>query len=130
MLQVVECVIVAAAPTTLTSCTKRSVIGACAPVGAAKTATAASAVVAATIVMETAPPLPPHTGTGAEIAGIASTLAWISIRVTVVAGATTPAMEASREEVEVRTSLACHKASLARLLLLLLLLHHQGGCSL
>lgn len=122
MLQVVECVTVAAAQTTLTSCTRRSVIAVCALVGAAAAAKTAAAASAVTIAMETAPPLPPPTGTEAGTAGIATTLAQISIRVT--AGATTPAAAAS--QLEVRISLASHMASLARLLIL----HHQGVCSL
>lgn len=130
---VAECVTAAAAPTTLTSCIRRSVIAACARLEvavevAAKTAAVASTVTAAAAVMETArlrPPLPPSE-TEAGIAGIATTRRLISTRVTTAAEATTPAAEASLVEVQFRISPASRRLSLARSSLL----HRQGCCSL
>lgn len=128
-----ECVTVAAPPTTLTSCTRTSVIAECVlvvvaavvVVAAAKTAAVASAVTAAITVMETTPlpppPLPP-TGTEAAIAGTQ-----ISSRVSAAVGATTPAAEPRPVEVEFRNSRASRRVSLA---ILHLLLHHQEGRSL
>lgn len=126
---VAECVTVAATLTTLTWCTRRSVIGACAPLEAvgAKTAAAASAVtaaIAATPATETAPLLPP-TGTEAGITETTTTRAQISTRTTTAAAvaATTLAVEASPAAVEVRISRVSRRVSLARLL------HHQGDHS-
>lgn len=127
-----ECVTVAATQTTLTLCIRKSVIAACAlavVVAAAKRAVGATTVTAVTTVMETIPlppPLPP-TGTEAGIAGIATTRAQISTRITAAAGATTPVAEASLVEEEFRISLASRRVSLANLLLRALL--HQEDCS-
>lgn len=121
-------VTVAATPTTLTSCIRTSVIGACVE-AAIKMAAAASTV---TIVTETAPlPRLPRTGIEAAIRGTATTPAQISTRATVAAGPSTLAAEA--RQVEVRISTASHRGCslVSPLLLFLLLFHlHQGSHSL